>query len=87
MESDSVSHLIKNVAGNHRRVGGMDSGKAEPQKTLWRTASYSVGNGACIEVSSVNGNVLVRDSKIQDSPIIGYPAETWRSFLIGIKAK
>ena len=65
----------------------MDSGKAEPKKTLWRTASYSVANGACIEVSSVNGNVLVRDSKIQDSPIIGYPAETWRSFLIGIKAK
>ena len=50
----------------------MDSGKAEPKKPLWRTASYSVGNGACIEVSSVNGSVLVRDSKIQDSPIIGY---------------
>ena len=28
-------------------------------KPLWRTASYSVGNGACIEVSSINGNVLV----------------------------
>ena len=65
----------------------MDSGKAEPKKSLWRTATYSVGNGACIEVSSVNGNVLVRDSKIQDSPIIGCSAETWRSFLIGIKAK
>ena len=46
----------------------MDSGKAEPKKPLWRTASYSVGNGACIEVSSVNGSVFVRDSKIQDSP-------------------
>lgn len=65
----------------------MDSRKSEPKKPLWRTASYSVGNGACIEVSSVNGNVLVRDSKIQDSSIIGYSAETWRSFLIGIKAK
>lgn len=65
----------------------MDSDKAEPKKSLWRTASYSVGNGACIEVSSFNGNVLVRDSKIQDSPIIGYPAETWQAFLTGIKAK
>jgi hypothetical protein len=65
----------------------MDSGKAGPQKPLWRTASYSVGNGACIEVASVNGNVLVRDSKILDSPIIGYPAGTWRSFLVRIKAK
>ncbi len=64
----------------------MDSVEAGPEKPLWRKASYSVGNGACVEVSSVNGNMLVRDSQIPDSPMIGYPAETWRSFLAGIKA-
>jgi hypothetical protein len=64
----------------------MDSVKAGPEESLWRKASYSVGNGACVEVSSVNGSILVRDSQILDSPTIGYPAETWRSFLTGIKA-
>jgi hypothetical protein len=65
----------------------MDSVKAGPEKSLWRKASYSIGNGACVEVSSVSGNVLVRDSQILDSPMIGYPAETWRSFIAGLKAK
>ncbi len=49
----------------------MDSVEAGPEKPLWRKASYSVGNGACVEVSSVNGNMLVRDSQIPDSPMIG----------------
>ena len=65
----------------------MDSVRAEPEKLLWRKASYSVGNGACVEVSSVNGNILVRDSQALDSTIVGYPAETWQLFLVGIKTK
>jgi uncharacterized protein DUF397 len=65
----------------------MDSVKAEPETSLWRKASYSVGNGACVEVSSADCGILVRDSTIHDGPILQYPAETWRSFLLEIKTR
>jgi hypothetical protein len=65
----------------------MDSVKAEPETSLWRKASYSVGNGACVEVSSANSSILIRDSTIHDGPIVQYPAETWRSFLLKIKGR
>ena len=65
----------------------MGSIKSEPAKVRWRKASRSVGNGACIEVGSREGSVLVRDSKILESSVISYSAQAWQSFLRGLKAK
>lgn len=51
----------------------------------WRKASYSVGNGECVEVAPVGGTVLVRDSKNASGAVLGCPAGAWRAFLARIK--
>ena len=35
----------------------------EPDRIVWHTSSYSVGNGDCVQVAPAPGAVLVRDSK------------------------
>ena len=47
----------------------------------WRKARRSVGNGACVELSSVSGWVFIRDSKAPEGPILSYHAEAFQSFL------
>jgi hypothetical protein len=45
----------------------------------WRTPSHSVGNQACVEVSS---GAAVRDSKLgDDSPILAFDAASWTAFI------
>jgi hypothetical protein len=53
----------------------------------WRKARRSVGNGACVEVASLEGDVLVRDSMIPDSPVVSFPASAWQFFLDATKAR
>jgi hypothetical protein len=59
----------------------------EDEEVSWRKARRSVNNGACVEIASLKGNVLVRDSKIPDSPVIGFSAYAWQSFLSATKAQ
>jgi Domain of unknown function (DUF397) len=47
----------------------------------WRTASHSVGNGACVEIAQVNGQIAIRDSKDPEGPILNYSVRAFRSFL------
>jgi hypothetical protein len=47
----------------------------------WRKASRSVGNGECVEVASVLGQVSVRDSRDPEGPVLTYSADAFRSFL------
>jgi Domain of unknown function (DUF397) len=47
----------------------------------WRKASYSVGNGECVEVVSALGQVSIRDSKDPEGPVLTYSADAFRSFL------
>ena len=51
---------------------------------VWRTSSYSVGNGDCIQVAPAPGRVLVRDSKDPDGPALAVLAPAWRAFLTTI---
>ncbi|MEU8151732.1 DUF397 domain-containing protein [Nonomuraea sp. NPDC048901] len=52
----------------------------------WRTASDCNGASSCVEVASVAGSVLVRDSKLGDaSPILRVPVPSWWSFLAAVK--
>jgi len=59
--------------------------ESEDSGVSWRTASYSVGNGACIQVASALGKVLLRDSKDPEGPVLSYSAAAFRSFLDATK--
>jgi hypothetical protein len=47
----------------------------------WRTARRSAGNGACVQVATAPGRILIRDSKDPGGPVIQYPGGSWRVFL------
>jgi len=52
----------------------------------WRKASYSVNNGACVEVASGRSAVMIRDSVDPSGPVVSYSARTWQRFLATAKA-
>ncbi|MEW2292050.1 DUF397 domain-containing protein [Streptomyces sp. NPDC006743] len=53
----------------------------------WTKSSYSTGNGACVEVKSpVVATMAVRDSKVHEGPVLGFPADAWNSFVASVKA-
>jgi uncharacterized protein DUF397 len=58
------------------------TGMAEPE---WRKAKSSVGNGACVELASMDGMVAIRDSKDPAGPVLRYTPAEWRAFLDGAK--
>ncbi|MFE2157312.1 DUF397 domain-containing protein [Streptomyces lydicus] len=54
----------------------------------WRKSSYSNGEGAeCVEVADGHpGVVPVRDSKRPHGPAVGFPADSWSSFIVAVKS-
>ncbi|MET7879741.1 DUF397 domain-containing protein [Micromonospora profundi] len=50
----------------------------------WRTSTRSSGNGNCVEVATVDGQVAVRDSKDRSGPVLAFGPTTWRLFLRGL---
>lgn len=53
----------------------------ELSRAVWRTSSYSGGNGSCVEVAELGAHVAVRDSKDRSGPALVFPVETWRRFI------
>ena len=61
---------------------GIDLSRAE-----WRKSSYSGQSGNCVEVArNLPGLVAVRDSKQPDGAKLVISRETWRVFLLAIRA-
>jgi Domain of unknown function (DUF397) len=54
--------------------------------TDWRPSSYSVLNGACVEVGHGQAVIAIRDSKLECSPVLVVPAASWVAFARRIKA-
>ncbi|MGW9372637.1 DUF397 domain-containing protein [Streptomyces xanthophaeus] len=56
----------------------------------WFKSSYSENGGACVEVATnlvaARGVVPVRDSKRDDSPVLGFTAAAFAAFVDGVKA-
>ncbi|WP_156721843.1 DUF397 domain-containing protein [Streptomyces apocyni] len=56
----------------------------------WFTSSYSNNGGQCIEVAAnlaaSRGVVPVRDSKNPTGPVLDFPADSFASFVAGVKA-
>lgn len=47
----------------------------------WRKASYSNGQGACVEVGRAAGGVLVRDTKDERrGPVLAFGPDEWLRF-------
>ncbi|AWZ05664.1 MULTISPECIES: DUF397 domain-containing protein [unclassified Streptomyces] len=53
----------------------------------WRKSSYSnTDGGVCVEVADgLVGIVPVRDSKVQDGPVLVIGATAWAGFVEGLK--
>lgn len=52
----------------------------------WRTSSYSSGGGGqCVEASSGDGAVMVRDSTDQDGFMLTISAAAWSRFLAHVR--
>jgi Domain of unknown function (DUF397) len=51
----------------------------------WRKARRSANNGACVELAPAAGQILIRDSKDQNGPVIAYSQYSWRLFVSSAK--
>jgi hypothetical protein len=51
----------------------------------WRKASYSNGQGDCVEVGNQPGSVAVRDTKNRGGAMLSVPAEAWQAFADKLK--
>ena len=51
----------------------------------WRKASYSNGQGDCVEVADAARVVLVRDTKDRDGATLAFTPEAWRALTEGLK--
>jgi hypothetical protein len=51
----------------------------------WRKSSYSIANGACVEVATKVTMVTARDSLHADKGVVCYSAASWRAFISMIK--
>jgi hypothetical protein len=56
--------------------------------TGWRKATYSHGNGDCVEVAADRRVVGVRDTAQRRSgPVLQFSAEAWRAFIGTAKSR
>ena len=54
--------------------------------TGWRKSRYSNDNGgACAELASDHGTVLVRDTKNRDGGTLAFTADAWTAFAVSLK--
>lgn len=52
----------------------------------WKKASACSNTLTCVEVFEEDGgNVLVRDGKDPDGPVLRFTPEEWAAFIIGVK--
>jgi hypothetical protein len=53
---------------------------------IWRKATYSNGQGSCVEAGSVPGAVLVRDTALNGrGPVLRVAPAAWDRFTTSIK--
>ena len=51
---------------------------------VWRRSS-ECGGGTCVEVSFLDDQVAVRDSKDADGQVLLFSAPEWHTFLAGVR--
>ena len=53
--------------------------------TDWRVASYTGGQGNCVEVGKSATTIAVRDSKDREGPVLHFDPAAWRAFIQSLK--
>jgi hypothetical protein len=54
--------------------------------SVFRKSSFSgASNPACVEVGFVTAEVLLRDSKNPDGPVLRFTPREWKAFIAGVK--
>ncbi|WSZ01565.1 DUF397 domain-containing protein [Streptomyces sp. NBC_00872] len=54
--------------------------------SAWIKSSRSNGQSACVEAAFLDhGIVPVRDSKVLQGPVLVFGADTWSSFVAGVR--
>jgi hypothetical protein len=51
----------------------------------WRRSSRCISSG-CVEVTTLDDQIVVRDSKDAQSPLLSYTTAEWVAFIEGVKA-
>jgi hypothetical protein len=64
----------------------MASTEPDLSTALWRKSSYSNGSGGdCVEVAAGLPAVIpIRDSKLQDGPVLLLPPTAWSTFIAAL---
>ncbi|MEU7024394.1 DUF397 domain-containing protein [Streptomyces sp. NPDC046203] len=50
----------------------------------WFKSSHSNGNGQCVEVAHLDGEIAMRDSKVDAGPVVTCALDGWRAFIDGV---
>lgn len=53
-------------------------------KIGWWKSSHS-SDGGCVEISRLEEQVLVRDSKDRNGPVLRFSYKEWKAFLDGVR--
>jgi hypothetical protein len=51
----------------------------------WRKSSHSGTNGQCVEIAANSDQVLIRDSKDREGPVLIFTADEWRAFAARVR--
>lgn len=54
---------------------------------VWRKSARSSGDGACVEVATLNDATAVRDSKDPAGPALTFTPVEWAAFTAGVRAQ
>jgi uncharacterized protein DUF397 len=51
----------------------------------FRKSSRCGGDVSCVEIASTTDGFLVRDSKIDDSPVLSFGSHAWADFVASVR--
>ena len=80
------SLAARDVPSPQEKEHGMVEVPPPPATVSWQKSSASGDpEEECVEVTSTQGQVWVRDSKNPLGPALGLPREGWSAFLVGVQ--
>jgi Domain of unknown function (DUF397) len=54
------------------------------ENVMWKR-SNRCGDASCVEVASLKDEIVVRDSKDPDGPVLRFTREEWEAFVGGVE--